>query len=122
MRRAALLAAVTVLALSAAGCMDTIIKQMGAENNPVVTVLPDTFRYQAYDMDNVHDEMQWTWVNTGTQGIVHHHSFVHHGVVQVTILDGLERNTSYDELTNLLAINCILTALAYILFPYIWRS
>ncbi|HTF21194.1 MAG TPA: heme exporter protein CcmB [Chryseolinea sp.] len=38
------------------------------------------------------------------------------------ILDGLERNTSYDELTNLLAINCILTALAYILFPYIWRS
>ena len=38
------------------------------------------------------------------------------------ILDGLERSTSYDELTNLLAINCILTALAYILFPYIWRS
>jgi heme exporter protein B len=38
------------------------------------------------------------------------------------ILDGLERNTSYDELTNLLAINCILAALAYILFPYIWRS
>lgn len=38
------------------------------------------------------------------------------------ILDGLERSTSYDELVNLLAINCILTALAYILFPYIWRS
>lgn len=38
------------------------------------------------------------------------------------IVDGLEASTSYDELTNLLAINCILTALAYILFPYIWRS
>jgi heme exporter protein B len=38
------------------------------------------------------------------------------------IIDGLERNTSYDELVNLLAINCIMTALAYILFPYIWRS
>ncbi|MEJ1239096.1 heme exporter protein CcmB [Chryseolinea sp. T2] len=38
------------------------------------------------------------------------------------IVDGLERSTSYDELVNLLAINCILTALAYILFPYIWRS
>lgn len=38
------------------------------------------------------------------------------------IVDGLERSTSYDELINLLAINCILTALAYILFPYIWRS
>jgi heme exporter protein B len=37
-------------------------------------------------------------------------------------LDGLERSASYDELLNLLAINCILTGLAYILFPYIWRS
>jgi heme exporter protein B len=37
-------------------------------------------------------------------------------------LDGIQRDASYDELLNLLAINCILTALAYILFPYIWRS
>jgi heme exporter protein B len=37
-------------------------------------------------------------------------------------LDGLERGASYDELMNLIAINCILTGLAYILFPYIWRS
>jgi heme exporter protein B len=37
-------------------------------------------------------------------------------------LDGLDRSASYDELLNLLAINCILTGLAYVLFPYIWRS
>lgn len=37
-------------------------------------------------------------------------------------LDGIERSASYDELMNLLAINCIATALAYLLFPYIWRS
>ncbi len=37
-------------------------------------------------------------------------------------LDGLDRGSSSDELINLLAINCILTALAYLLFPYIWRS
>ena len=37
-------------------------------------------------------------------------------------LDGLDRSVSFDELLNLLAINCILTALAYLLFPYIWRS
>ncbi len=44
--------------------------------------------------------------------------------VKVTknVLDGLERTDSYDELLNLLAINCILGGLAYILFPYIWRS
>jgi len=38
------------------------------------------------------------------------------------VLDGLDRSTSLDELFNLLAINCILTALGYLLFPYIWRS
>jgi heme exporter protein B len=38
------------------------------------------------------------------------------------VLDGLDRSTSYDELLNLLAINCISGALAYLLFPYIWRS
>lgn len=37
-------------------------------------------------------------------------------------LDGIDRAASYDELLNLLAINCIATALAYLLFPYIWRS
>ncbi len=38
------------------------------------------------------------------------------------VLDGIDRAASYDELLNLLAINCILTILAYLLFPYIWRS
>ena len=37
-------------------------------------------------------------------------------------VDGLEFSASADELTNLVAINCILSALAYLLFPYIWRS
>jgi len=42
--------------------------------------------------------------------------------VTKNVLDGIERSNSTDELLNLLAINCILTALAYLLFPYIWRS
>lgn len=37
-------------------------------------------------------------------------------------VDGIEAAASADELLNLLAINCISTALAYLLFPYIWRS
>jgi heme exporter protein B len=37
-------------------------------------------------------------------------------------VDGLDRASSYDELLNLVAINCIMGALAYVLFPYIWRS
>lgn len=39
-----------------------------------------------------------------------------------SVLDGMDRADSMDELLNLFAINCILTALAYMLFPYIWRS
>lgn len=37
-------------------------------------------------------------------------------------LDGLDPSVSTDELLNLVAINCIAGALAYVLFPYIWRS
>jgi heme exporter protein B len=44
--------------------------------------------------------------------------------VKVTknVIDGLDASASWDELLNLLAINVILGTLAYILFPYIWRS
>lgn len=38
------------------------------------------------------------------------------------VIDGLDPSTNYDELANLVAINCIVGALAYLLFPYIWRS
>lgn len=37
-------------------------------------------------------------------------------------LDGLDPSASFDELLNLLAINSISATLAYLLFPYIWRS
>jgi heme exporter protein B len=37
-------------------------------------------------------------------------------------VDGLERSVSWDELLTLMAINCLITATSYLLFPYIWRS
>lgn len=37
-------------------------------------------------------------------------------------LDGLDWSSSADEILNLAAINSISVALAYLLFPYIWRS
>ena len=42
--------------------------------------------------------------------------------VTKNVLDELDPSFSYDELLNLVAINCILGGLAYLLFPYIWRS
>jgi heme exporter protein B len=37
-------------------------------------------------------------------------------------IDGLDRGLSVDKLFTLLAINAIIGAASYILFPYLWRS
>jgi heme exporter protein B len=37
-------------------------------------------------------------------------------------LDGLDRSVSMDEISTLLAIDAIVIALSYLLFPYLWRS
>ena len=37
-------------------------------------------------------------------------------------IDGLGWDASWDEMLTLLAINCLVTAVSYLLFPYIWRS
>lgn len=42
--------------------------------------------------------------------------------ITLNSLDGLDPSASTGEILNLLAINSIATALAYLLFPYIWRS
>ncbi|SFC05112.1 heme exporter protein B [Flexibacter flexilis DSM 6793] len=42
--------------------------------------------------------------------------------VSKNALDGLERASSTDEIVTLLAINAIVLAVSYILFPYLWRS
>lgn len=42
--------------------------------------------------------------------------------VSKNAIDGLERASSTDEIITLLAINAIVLAVSYILFPYLWRS
>ena len=37
-------------------------------------------------------------------------------------IDGLALSVSYDEISTLLAINLIVIAVSYLLFPYLWRS
>ena len=37
-------------------------------------------------------------------------------------LDGLDRGVSTDEISTLLAIDALVVALSYLLFPYLWRS
>lgn len=42
--------------------------------------------------------------------------------VTKSCIDGLDRSVSTDEIITLLAINCLVGAASYLLFPYIWRS
>lgn len=42
--------------------------------------------------------------------------------VSKNALDGLDRGSSYDELLTIGAINLIVVAVSYLLFPYLWRS
>ena len=42
--------------------------------------------------------------------------------VSKNAIDGLDPSVSYNEITVLLAINGIVATVAYILFPYLWRS
>ena len=37
-------------------------------------------------------------------------------------IDGLDRSVSYNDMLTLFAINCLIAATSYILFPYIWRN
>jgi len=45
-------------------------------------------------------------------------------VIKVTknCIDGLDRSISINDMLTLLAINCLVAATSYILFPYIWRN
>jgi len=37
-------------------------------------------------------------------------------------MDGLDASVSYSPLLSLLAINCLVTAISYLLFPFIWKN
>ena len=45
-------------------------------------------------------------------------------VIKVTknCIDGLDRSVSTNDMLTLLAINCLVAATSYLLFPYIWRN
>lgn len=73
-------------ALLTAGCND-IVTQIGPENDPTVTNEVGTFRYEAHDLDDVHEEFSFIWQNPGIQAKVLHRGFVPHGSNIIVILD-----------------------------------
>ena len=53
----------------------------------IIDNTPGELRFQAVDLDNVHDEVDIEWENPEGRASVAHRSFVHHGQVVVTVID-----------------------------------
>ena len=83
MSRALLL--LTIAALVA--CEDTVIKSLGPENDERIKLVTDTLRFEAEDLDNVHDTRVWSLPMSTVKAKVRHRTFVHHGVARITIED-----------------------------------
>jgi hypothetical protein len=70
------------------GCLDSIVRELGPENDPQVTNTASSFEFRADDMENVNDKLTFTWTNSAPQAAFHHDSFIHHGYGIVIITDG----------------------------------
>jgi hypothetical protein len=77
--------------LLTAACNDPIA-MVGPDNNPTLVDATDSFRYEAFDLQNVHDTLRWAWTNTGAVAAVTHESFLPHGdtVLSIRDADGVE--------------------------------
>jgi len=74
------------VALVTAGCND-VVTQIGPGNDPTVTIQVGSFRYEAHDLDDVHEEFSFVWPNPGTRAKVLHRGFVPHGSNIIVVLD-----------------------------------
>jgi hypothetical protein len=81
------IALVPFLAAAVAACEDTIIKVLGPANDEVVNTSGGVFRYESYNLDNVHDRRTFTWTNPQAKALVKHRNFIHHGTVLITVRD-----------------------------------
>jgi hypothetical protein len=81
--------ALLLLLAACAACADSTIKTLGSENAAVTDNAQGALRYQAFDLDNVHDEVTIAWSNPQGRASIAHRSLVHHGQVVVTVLDAL---------------------------------
>jgi hypothetical protein len=78
----------TLLALVAGmGCLDSIVRELGPENDEQVINTPARFEFSATDLRNVNDQVTWVWPNSAPVASFKHNSFIHHGYGIVIITD-----------------------------------
>lgn len=79
-------AAAALLALAAA-CADSIVRELGPVNEPELTNVTDSLRFEATGLQSVNDRVTWQWENTGTRAVLLHRTFIHHGYGILTVDD-----------------------------------
>jgi len=70
----------------AAACQDPPV-QLGPDNNVTVDNRPGYFRLQVSNMDNVIDELNYTWVSQDSQAAILHNSLIPHGQTDIEVRD-----------------------------------
>jgi hypothetical protein len=86
MRCPKLAVALAFLNLFVWACNDPVLP-VASENRPALVNQTDAFRYEAFDLQNVHDTLRWTWQNTGPVAAVIHASFIPHGESALIVRD-----------------------------------
>jgi hypothetical protein len=73
--------------LLGSGCLDSVVRSLGPDNNPQVTNTPEKFEFVATDLRNVNDRITWVWPNPAPKAALRHDSFIHHGYGILVIHD-----------------------------------
>ena len=69
------------------GCLDSVVRTLGPDNDPQVVNTPEKFEFMATDLRNVNDRISWVWTNSAPKAALRHDSFIHHGYGILTIRD-----------------------------------
>ena len=71
------------------GCLDSVVRQLGPDNDPQVVNTPEKFQFSATDLRNVNDLQNFTWTNPAPAAALRHDSFIHHGYGILIIHDAV---------------------------------
>lgn len=93
--RAHFVLSVFLLGLFGCGGSNTI----GPQNQPQVTNVVDDFQFQATNLSNVTQTIQYTWQNTGTQANVNQATTVTSGSATLRIRDASNAQVFSNDLT-----------------------
>lgn len=89
MSRKRILSLVLVLAATAAGCVNSIIRELGPGNDETIVILPDSLTYLASNLENVSDRVAFEWTNREPRLQLNHQSFLPHGYGLLIVRDAV---------------------------------